>query len=111
MIRMLFLIGTAATILSGLRHGVSAQILDAQVFIAGHTGIKGELNLTHTGVVVHIVGQIRNLTPGKHGLTIYDKNDVNCDNTGDHFNPWVGLNIFILNSSIAMILKYNNSHI
>ena len=38
---MLFLIGTAATILSGLRHGVSAQILDAQVFIAGHTGIKG----------------------------------------------------------------------
>ena len=73
-----------------LTGGVLSQSMEAQVMISGPSGIKGELILSQNSPyeLVKIVGQITGLKPGRHGFIIYEKNNINCDLTGGHFNPF-----------------------
>lgn len=70
-----------------LTNGVVQAQIQAHANIFGDSGIKGQLKLTEKSGEVKIVGQLTGLKPGKHGFHIHERNDINCNNNGDHFNP------------------------
>jgi Cu-Zn family superoxide dismutase len=52
--------------------------------------IIGTITFTKMGSEVHVVGDIENLTPGKHGFHIHEKGDCSApdaSSAGGHFNP------------------------
>jgi Cu-Zn family superoxide dismutase len=52
--------------------------------------VKGVVTFTKMGDEVQVVGDIENLTPGKHGLHIHEKGDCSAPDAasaGAHFNP------------------------
>ena len=69
--------------------GVIQAQIQTHANINGDSGIKGQLNLTENSAAgtVKIVGQLTGLKPGKHGFHIHETNNINCELTGDHFNP------------------------
>ena len=52
--------------------------------------VIGIIAFTKVGSDVHVVGDIENLTPGKHGFHIHEKGDCSApdaSSAGGHFNP------------------------
>jgi Cu-Zn family superoxide dismutase len=52
--------------------------------------VTGTITFTKTGDEVHVVGDIENLTAGKHGFHIHEKGDCSApdaSSAGGHFNP------------------------
>jgi Cu-Zn family superoxide dismutase len=52
--------------------------------------VTGTVTFTKSGDDVEVVGEIQNLTPGKHGFHIHDKGDCSAPDAasaGGHFNP------------------------
>ncbi|MFN2540882.1 MAG: superoxide dismutase family protein [Chthoniobacterales bacterium] len=54
------------------------------------SNVSGLITFTKTGADVHVVGDIENLKPGKHGFHIHEKGDCSApdaSSAGGHFNP------------------------
>lgn len=52
--------------------------------------VKGTITFTKSGDEVHVVADIQNLKPGRHGFHIHDKGDCSAPDAasaGGHFNP------------------------
>jgi superoxide dismutase, Cu-Zn family len=52
--------------------------------------VTGTVTFTKTGDEIEVVGDIENLTPGKHGFHIHEKGDcsaADAASAGGHFNP------------------------
>jgi len=60
--------------------------------IAGESGVAGVLRLSQSaaGAPTTIQGDVRGLTPGKHGITVNVSGDLSegAASTGDIFNPF-----------------------
>ena len=60
--------------------------------IAGESGVAGVLRLSQSaaGAPTTIQGEVRGLTPGKHGITVNVSGDLSegAASTGDIFNPF-----------------------
>jgi Cu/Zn superoxide dismutase len=62
----------------------------ACVLYTGNNNVLGSLTLTQTGDSTMIVGELSNLTPGKHGLSVCVSGDVSKGpaGCGPTFNPF-----------------------
>jgi Cu-Zn family superoxide dismutase len=52
--------------------------------------VQGNFMLTETGDTTEIIGEVRGLTPGKHGFHIHEFGDLRSDDgtaAGAHYNP------------------------
>lgn len=52
--------------------------------------VAGKLEFTQEAGGVHISGEVKHLTPGKHGIHVHDKADLSAPDlasAGGHFNP------------------------
>src|SRR5919108_2230935 len=68
------------------------EITKATVKLEPKSGsnVTGTITFTKTGDQVHVVGDIENLKPGKHGFHIHEKGDCSAPDAasaGGHFNP------------------------
>ncbi len=57
----------------------------------GGSGVTGTLHFTQKGEMVTVSGEIKGLTPGKHGFHVHATGDISDKKTGksagDHFDP------------------------
>lgn len=78
---------------AGHHHGAAQQVDRAvAVLIATEeSGASGVVYFTQKGESVEITGQVRGLTPGKHGFHVHEFGDITDIKTGEsaggHFNP------------------------
>jgi Cu-Zn family superoxide dismutase len=52
--------------------------------------VSGKLEFTQEAGAVHISGEVKHLSPGKHGIHVHDKADLSAPDlasAGGHFNP------------------------
>ena len=75
-------------------HHAASGAVDSAVCVlwpVGNSGVTGTVSFTRHGKVVHIRGEIRGLTPGKHGFHVHEYGDLTSMNDGmslgGHFNP------------------------
>ncbi|XP_057662264.1 superoxide dismutase [Cu-Zn]-like [Diorhabda carinulata] len=56
---------------------------------SGKSGVTGNVSFTETPDGVHVYGEIRGLTPGKHGFHVHELGNIapGCTGAGPHFNP------------------------
>jgi Cu-Zn family superoxide dismutase len=75
----------------GKAHGSEVDKAVCVIVPVGDSGVSGVLRLTKSGDVIQIRGEIKGLTPGKHGFHIHEFGDLTDTKTGKsaggHFNP------------------------
>lgn len=51
--------------------------------------VNGQINFAQNGDKLEINGEVKGLTPGKHGFHVHEFGDTSngCTSTGAHFNP------------------------
>src|SRR5438132_12157204 len=62
----------------------------AQLESKSGSTVTGTVTFTKVGDEVHVVADIQNLKPGKHGIHIHEKGDCSAPDAmsaGAHFNP------------------------
>jgi Cu-Zn family superoxide dismutase len=88
---MLSVLGIAA--MAGAADDHSAGIGEAVVVLVpskGSDGVGGVILMKQMKGGVHVTGEVKGLTPGKHGFHIHQFGDLRADDgtaTGGHYNP------------------------
>ncbi len=78
---------------SALHSGAPAKVTEAVavLFPVANSGVTGTVYFTQHGKAVHIHGEVRGLTPGKHGFHVHEYGDLTSMkdgmSLGGHFNP------------------------
>jgi Cu-Zn family superoxide dismutase len=76
--------------LAALAHAQEATKATVRLEPKSGSSVTGLITFTKTGSEVHLVGDIENLKPGKHGFHIHEKGDCSApdaSSAGGHFNP------------------------
>lgn len=76
--------------LVGVAHAQEVTKATAQLESKSNSKVTGTVTFTKVGDEVHVVANILNLTPGKHGFHIHEKGDCSAPDAasaGAHFNP------------------------
>ena len=80
--------------------------------VTGESGVSGILRLSQSSAdaPTTIQGEIRGLTPGKHGITVNVSGDLTegAASTGDIFNPFGAFCcVFVLSFFVAAVVFVN----
>lgn len=79
-----------ASVLSVSLHAAGKPSAFAELKAAKGQTVSGKLEFTETAGAVHITGEVKHLSPGKHGIHVHDKADLSAPDltsAGGHFNP------------------------